>query len=214
MSFFVFTKTDCVWMPLIAYIWLYQSMNLLHRDISIDNVMYRYKNGKICGVLNDFDMAIYTSQQANSPLSQQRTGTRPFMALELLGTAPCKHIYRHDLESIMYVTIVLACFTHASKEDQRKSEIGCWFDANTTERDIRKSKREFLTGDLDDVFPAVTGTMTSLSGLVDDLYWLFRKVSLAISQAAGGGRNTVSSLDHETIGGIVTLQTFAQIFGL
>jgi serine/threonine protein kinase len=53
-----------------------------HRDISTNNLMcYMYKNQPI-GVLNDFDLAIVADEHHR--LARERTGTLPFMALELL----------------------------------------------------------------------------------------------------------------------------------
>ncbi|KAN0086250.1 hypothetical protein V8E55_007384 [Tylopilus felleus] len=52
-----------------------------HRDISSSNLMYyKDQDGKICGVLNDFDLAS-TQETATGT---ERTGTIPFMALDLL----------------------------------------------------------------------------------------------------------------------------------
>ncbi|KAG2070795.1 hypothetical protein BDR04DRAFT_1053775 [Suillus decipiens] len=76
-----------------------------HRDISPGNLMWYMKNGKLIGVLNDYDL----SSLANvaGPQGNERTGTVPFMALELLTPSAqrgeVKHLYRHDLESFMWV---------------------------------------------------------------------------------------------------------------
>lgn len=79
-----------------------------HRDVSPGNMMwYRDKLGKLMGVLNDYDL----SSLANVPGPQgnERTGTVPFMALDLLTAkaqqGEVKHLYRHDLESFMWVFI-------------------------------------------------------------------------------------------------------------
>ena len=63
--------------------------------------MYRVVDGNICGVLNDYDLAIRVDR-TQGPTSRQRTGTLPYMAAELLGHEPPAHMYRHDLESIFY----------------------------------------------------------------------------------------------------------------
>jgi hypothetical protein len=67
--------------------------------------MWYRKGGKLIGVLNDYDL----SSLANvlCPQGNERTGTVPFMALELLTAkaqrGEVKHLYRHDLESFMWV---------------------------------------------------------------------------------------------------------------
>lgn len=69
---------------------------MLHRDISVDNLMYfRKLNGEIVGVLNDFDLAIVEGYSRN--LSYEKTGTIPFMAHQLLQSMKTKiprpHLY-------------------------------------------------------------------------------------------------------------------------
>jgi hypothetical protein len=174
--------------------------------------MYRLKDGKIVGVLNDFDLAIYTSQQSNGPISKQRTGTRPFMAIDLLEGVdkPCLHLYRHDLESIMYVIIVLTCYRLASKEVKKTSHIAAWFDPTAMPFAIAASKLRFLYGDL---LPVPTKTMQSLSSLVEELYEYFVEMGLAIHADKATRRNKVP-LDAETLGGVITMKGFAEIFGI
>ncbi|KAJ7645774.1 hypothetical protein B0H17DRAFT_884229, partial [Mycena rosella] len=83
-----------------CYRWLYEKANVMHRDISLGNLMYRTKNGKIFGVLNDFDLSLLMNA-ADPSTSKQRTGTKPFMAIDLLVPQPPVHLYRHDLESLL-----------------------------------------------------------------------------------------------------------------
>ncbi|KAK0211222.1 hypothetical protein DFS33DRAFT_1450914 [Desarmillaria ectypa] len=83
----------------------------LHRDISMGNIMWgRNLAGIICGVLVDDDLASYRDESGAT--SRHRTGTRPYMAFELLKNdkegRPPKHLYRHDLESILYSILVLS----------------------------------------------------------------------------------------------------------
>lgn len=59
------------------------------------------------GVLNDFDLARIRDGRESSATGTERTGTVPFMALDLLtqegfrGDVP--RLYRHDLESFIWV---------------------------------------------------------------------------------------------------------------
>ncbi|KAJ8490095.1 hypothetical protein ONZ45_g13340 [Pleurotus djamor] len=68
--------------------WVHDFAGVLHCDVSWNNFMIRKKDGKFYGVLNDFDLAInaqWRPPQANKgPNPQQRTCTRPLMAIELL----------------------------------------------------------------------------------------------------------------------------------
>ncbi|KAH7923110.1 hypothetical protein BV22DRAFT_1093462 [Leucogyrophana mollusca] len=75
-----------------------------HRDISASNLMY-YRNaqGVAVGVLNDFDLSSTTEGRQGN----ERTGTIPFMAIELLRKSALHghgtHEYYHDAESLIWV---------------------------------------------------------------------------------------------------------------
>ena len=64
---------------------------------------------KVYGVLADFDLSSWTKDMNEdySKTSQQRTGTPPFMAYELLDGSYGLHLYRHDLESLFYTMLIL-----------------------------------------------------------------------------------------------------------
>jgi hypothetical protein len=74
---------------------------------------YRAINGKVIGVLNDCDLVSLADTPGRS--ENKRTGAIPFMAIDLLkpdGQAGLvKHIYRHDMESFIWVFIWL-CFQY------------------------------------------------------------------------------------------------------
>ncbi|KDQ23804.1 hypothetical protein PLEOSDRAFT_162191 [Pleurotus ostreatus PC15] len=76
---------------------------MLHRDISENNLLWTRKANEVVGVLNDWDLSTRVDVVGNS--TNHRTGTGPFMALDLLGKEPPVHLYRHDLESLFYVLI-------------------------------------------------------------------------------------------------------------
>ncbi|KAG2135350.1 uncharacterized protein EDB93DRAFT_1170796 [Suillus bovinus] len=83
-----------------------------HRDVSPSNLMvYKTSDGRWIGVLNDFDL----SSTGDTPSGQERTGTVPFMALDLLTKeaikGQVKHLYQHDAESFIWVlTWVCICY--------------------------------------------------------------------------------------------------------
>ncbi|KAL4256400.1 Protein kinase domain-containing protein [Pleurotus pulmonarius] len=76
---------------------------MLHRDISENNLLWTRKAKEVVGVLNDWDLSTRVNVVGSS--TNHRTGTGPFMALDLLGKEPPIHLYRHDLESLFYVLI-------------------------------------------------------------------------------------------------------------
>ena len=68
---------------------------------------------KVYGVLTDFDLSSWTRdlQGDYTKTSQHRTGTPPYMAQELLSGTSATHLYRHDLESLFYI-MLLICGRH------------------------------------------------------------------------------------------------------
>lgn len=91
--------------------------NILHRDVSVDNVMYEYRDGRVHFVLIDFDMAtVLPTGEGGSyvPTSRHRTGTLPFMAVDLIedasnsakkGYIPIAHRLCHDFESVFWLCV-------------------------------------------------------------------------------------------------------------
>lgn len=97
-----------------GYRWLYEYLKILHRNISLYNLMLHKEADKVYGVLNDFDLAVHTD--AKSPSSKQRTGTKPFMAIDLLERDVSVHMYCHDLELIFYVLVWITLHFHNGEE--------------------------------------------------------------------------------------------------
>jgi serine/threonine protein kinase len=99
------------WQIIVCHYALWEN-GVHHRDISPSNLMvYRTSDGRWIGVLNDFDL----SSTRDTPSGQERTGTVPFMALELLTEeaieGQVKHLYQHDAESFIWVlTWVCLCY--------------------------------------------------------------------------------------------------------
>ncbi|KAJ3715249.1 hypothetical protein DFJ43DRAFT_1102663 [Lentinula guzmanii] len=101
--------------------WVWKYPKILHRDISQGNIMVREKNGKKYGVLNDWDLAIWLDDKRDGPTSQFRTGTKPYMAHEQHSSKwKGPHRYRHDLESIFYVMLLLVCLYSRPDEKLRR----------------------------------------------------------------------------------------------
>ncbi|KAJ3744745.1 protein kinase [Lentinula detonsa] len=124
--------------------WLYECAGILHRDLSIGNIMFRRKDDKIYGVLNDFDLSSRVQDMDKGLLSNHRTGTRPFMSPELLNPNwKGGHYYRHDLESLFYIMVCIACRYErpgvAAAEPRAYSK---WF--HGTDEEVRDNKTSFL----------------------------------------------------------------------
>ncbi|KAF8327629.1 uncharacterized protein EI90DRAFT_2879041, partial [Cantharellus anzutake] len=95
--------------------WLCEIAHVLHRDVSLNNVMWRAKNNEVYGVLNDYDLAIMMDDHSREASSNQRTGTRPYLARDFLCDLPPRHLPRHDIESFVYVMVA-----HLSRYEQGK----------------------------------------------------------------------------------------------
>ena len=102
-----------------VHYWLYKYAGILHRDLSPNNIMCRFieeenaegtKERKVYGVLTDYDLSSLadTMNPDYTRTSQQRTGTPPYMAYELLLESSPIHLYRHDLESLFYIMLLMA----------------------------------------------------------------------------------------------------------
>ncbi|KAF9647592.1 hypothetical protein BDM02DRAFT_3187837 [Thelephora ganbajun] len=103
--------------------WLWEKAEILHRDLSLNNTTYRIIKGKVYGVLTDFDLASRTAplMPGYTKTSEQRIGT-PYTAHGLLDGIDALHIYRHDVESLFYVMLILA--THHEIETPGKEGSG------------------------------------------------------------------------------------------
>ncbi|CAH0034559.1 unnamed protein product [Clonostachys rhizophaga] len=89
---------------------LYTKGNILHRDISTNNIIITKAeaSGGFKGMLIDLDLA---KERGSGPSgARHQTGTMQFMAVEVLRKTD--HTYRHDLESFFYVLVWL-CARHS-----------------------------------------------------------------------------------------------------
>jgi len=68
---------------------------------------------EVYGVLADYDLSSWAASLKTdyTKTSQQRTGTPPYMAKELLMGTSDVHLYRHDVESLFYI-MLLTCARH------------------------------------------------------------------------------------------------------
>ncbi|KAF8259156.1 hypothetical protein EI94DRAFT_1617367 [Lactarius quietus] len=86
-----------------CYQWLHDVPKILHRDISLNNLMLRKEGNNVYTVLNNLDLTVHVDAQGQS--SKHRTGTKPFMAIAFLCHDLTVHLYHHNLESLFYVLV-------------------------------------------------------------------------------------------------------------
>ena len=205
---------------------------MLHRDISLNNIMWFTRESEIVGVLCDWDLAAdhsngdrravdvgpsdaaapfgegegkttslrwnerIDSKTSNPPEGVQgtaatseaqvqprfRTGTGPFMAVDLLiSNPPPLHKYRHDLESFLYIYVCAA----ATFDPTRKQTIVVVEEWNSHDlHSIGLSKSQFLTRT--DAYDAILKAphadfKVMLDGPLGDLYDMFSAVEHQMS---------------------------------
>ena len=171
--------------------------------------MYRNKDGKIFGVLNDYDLAILKSN--TSPSSKNRTGTKPFMAIDLLGQKPDVHRYRHDLESMFYVIVFVTTRYHDG-EEIADPPLQKWLDLG--EDHLQSEKGLFLTRAL----PPTTPSYVNFTIWTDNMRKMLSYGRTAHADYVGEARRAEftgtslsSAFDLETLGDYFSFDKFGAI---
>ena len=86
------------------------------------------KTRKVYGVLTDYDLSSWKELEADyTRTSQQWTGTPPYMALELLKGTSMTHLYRHDIESLFYIMLLMCrrhTIAHSNGEADTRAKSG------------------------------------------------------------------------------------------
>lgn len=138
---------------------VYRIGRVLHRDISENNLMLLSKpDGKAKGVLNDWDMAKFIHHQEQGILAgHHRTGTPPFMAIDLVEVSPVPmtegqplppappHWLRHELESLFYILVWAALHYNLSlgtRDPEVHPLIASWTDVQRN----AEAKTRYLMG--------------------------------------------------------------------
>ncbi|KDQ23778.1 hypothetical protein PLEOSDRAFT_1108264 [Pleurotus ostreatus PC15] len=148
----------------------------LHRDISDRNLLWKWssKHRRSVGILNDWDLA--SDVIPSGPHAKHRTGTGPFMALDLLtDDDPPTHLYRHDLESLFYVLVWAAVHYTLDKGNPVVSQPGSTIMKWTgTYADAREAKKSFLDDPLP-IFNKIQPAFQPLRKHLNALRNLFHK---------------------------------------
>ncbi|KAK4133632.1 hypothetical protein BT67DRAFT_382143 [Trichocladium antarcticum] len=107
---------------------LRRKASLLHRDISLNNLMINKDNR---GFLIDLDLAI-DEQRASASGAKGKTGTWAFMAIGALQGE--QHSFMHDLESFFWVLFWISIHFHGPREDRVVPRFDKWNYVDTDER--------------------------------------------------------------------------------
>lgn len=157
--------TDETVIPSVHYV-IYTSCKILHRDLSVNNIMFTRRDGRIIGILNDWDLAASTKLR-DKATSKHRTGTAAFMALDLLKNAggPLLHEYHHDLESFVWIllwcAVVLRFDGNEVEWEKQPDMIQQWTNTTNAWNTIAHCKRGFVM-DPEDYLQSITPEMKGL----------------------------------------------------
>ncbi|KAJ7447078.1 hypothetical protein B0H11DRAFT_2248503 [Mycena galericulata] len=191
-----------------SYRSLYETAKILHRDISLNNLMYRTDGDKIYGVLRESDATLPLTALPSSS-KRRRAGTKLFIAIDLLAPNPPVHLYRHDLESFLYVLVFLTRKIKGSKLAQWD-----FLDRHA----LKLEKTMVMLGD--DSFPPSKANFESFRIWIFSMMILFIKGFQAriinmhhreMSLSMRTRMPPVQDFDDDTLGGHVTFDKFAAI---
>jgi len=163
-----------------------------HGDISFNNLMYDIasETGEPVGVVNDFDLATWVD---HSTTNNDRTGTIPFMAIDLLDGGLDNRIprlYRHDMESFIWV---LAYITVANIEYKERTikisplpKVDAWFkDGDYADRDAHILSKRFFhleygrSQEVSDGYFSYCGVVQRMIQYWDDFHQSLRDIKYA-----------------------------------
>ncbi|KAJ4478136.1 protein kinase [Lentinula aciculospora] len=195
--------------------WLYECAGILHHDLSFGNIMFRRKNGKVYGVLNDFDLSSRVQDMDKGPTSNQRTGTRPFMSKDLLNPDwEGGHFYRHDLESLFYIILCLACrYAEPGVPAAEPRLYSDWFSG--TDKQVFDSKNTFLSEPpynglpIQPYFTNFESWLTCIHDSISTGYAL--RPRPPVTRAGTNISLHPTSFDWKTLDGRVTYRVFREI---
>jgi hypothetical protein len=90
-------------------------------------MLYWDEDGKVKGVLHDWDTAVYkhNMDRDDTTTVYHRTGTSPFMAIDLISPdrpAAPRHAFRHELESMFYILVWAALHYDLTKKEKCKTQ--------------------------------------------------------------------------------------------
>ena len=187
-----------------------------HRDISISNLMCRrLENGKIQGVLNDWDVASTSHTESDSEHTNMRTGTMPFMSIDLHEDPPPVHIERFEYESLFYV-LYWICLSYSDGKllpaEKRHSDSADWPYWNS---DNYKVVLNFKTGlkANETIFESVNEFPAMYRPLIRPWLNLLRYTLRSGYNTRDGARITgkLAEFDHDTLGGHMSYENICKI---
>ncbi|KAJ7153655.1 hypothetical protein C8R46DRAFT_1006410 [Mycena filopes] len=187
---------------------LYETIGWLHRDIAAANMrFYRDGQGQVCGVLRDFDCGVPSDQS----MGKHRTNTIVYMAMDFSvpDVQPPSHLWRHDLESFVYVLAFLIVNTKVGGGKLLKT----W--ANLAANALHNAKHMAITMGFPDPYDEFMdlwlGWLLPLANLFDDGLRLAKQYHDALYLAEYMNTSPPPPFANDTLGGAVTFDKFAAV---
>ncbi|KAJ3512393.1 hypothetical protein NMY22_g15342 [Coprinellus aureogranulatus] len=199
---------DCVECHYAAF----KTGKVLHRDLSENNLMLVVVDEKIHGVVNDWDMAKFEGLNDTTLAAHHRTGTPPFMAIDLLYDMPWGHLYRYDLESLFYI-LVWAAIHYNLKKGMKTRKVQAavkgWISNDMDQNaDAKTLFFSAVPKHSKQVFNAIQPEFREIKDeLIMPLYYLF---SDALASRASALSRNKPGYNYETCGDQLTFETFME----
>ncbi|KAJ2657322.1 hypothetical protein IWW48_004566 [Coemansia sp. RSA 1200] len=135
------------------------SCNILHRDISDNNILVVRNGSRIHGLLIDFDCAIDRSAERQH-VHPERTGTLPFMSIGNLENSSVQRTMLDDWESLLYLV--------------------CWFgtfgvNGNCNDINCKHHINMWCVGDEDEIAALKRSDLTNIGNFEDNITGDFGK---------------------------------------
>ncbi|RXW21800.1 hypothetical protein EST38_g4062 [Candolleomyces aberdarensis] len=185
---------------------VWKKTKFLHRNINDTSIMFYRKNGKVHGVLKDWDGATKDGnfdRRKGSVVRENRT----FMAIDLLADAH-EHLHRHDLEAFFYA-LVWATAHYDLKVKSRRSTLEMFH--LWEEEDSFKSKHLFMNPKLDPRRIESWGREAirpEFHRILHQVITPLRNIFMIGFEKLGYWEQQYISVDFETCGGALAYGTF------
>ncbi|KAF5383659.1 hypothetical protein D9615_003844 [Tricholomella constricta] len=208
---------DCLECHYHAY--MYTDAKILHQDLSENNLMFeRTDDGEVKGILTDWDITSGVEDKneilPSTATRTYRTGAIPFMAVDLLfvNRPPPPHLFRHDLESFLYILVWAAFYYDFDRKERRlvKPALERW---NNEDLEIcADSKAVFLfhSERKNSLFARLPLERQHLLPWMRSVWLLFWKASISRGQ---NFETPAAGWDSKTLGGFLTFENFMEALG-
>ena len=192
---------------------LFEKAGILHRDISIGNLMVDLSDPSQ-GVLIDLDFAARVAGHGN-PLDGETfppAGTVNFRAFDLLTPdTPLRAYYRHDLESFFYTLLWIQMHYVEGKKLEQPWTKSFDFGFDGTWDGTMCQKEGFLLGGCRPTVHRLPPTSLRDQWLVPMRRLFGEAIRADIKASASHQQGGDALLDQDTFGGRITYDTFVEI---